>query len=422
MRGNCRNLEIDTNRNRQGTSKRSESNFTQDFLVQDREIREYIDSVVEATHAEFEKAQEVEGSSGITQSQQRDAGVFKSNRGNSTKSKKYSLLSGKYKHLTRYFKKFNNKNLEFWTPVYTPNYLICIYIIIGVTLISVGIYIQLLSNSTIECLVNYQDSPGYGKTIDTVVELGSNNCNPSVIKGSEIKYFEGEFYLYYQLRNFYQNDKNFINNKSEKQLAGKIIFDEKKLSSCYPLIKDNDGRIYYPCGTAARAIFNDTFTIHDGEGDPIEIDDSIETLTFSSDKKKFKNIPEEDIIKHNFNDWLSKELFPGRIENPHFIVWMKVSAFSTFNKVYGKLISKKNRLILPLKISIKNRYPAFLFNGSKHIVISQITSFGGKHSNFGVTYILTGVVFILVSIYYIIRNKQNNIALGDFRYLYWSNS
>ncbi|OII71253.1 uncharacterized protein cubi_01728 [Cryptosporidium ubiquitum] len=342
-------------------------------------------------------------------------------------SEHHSIINmKKERNEENYFHIYNNKyinnNLEKWAPAYTPNYLIIIYILVGITFITIGVYLQILSKNTIECIINYEDSPGNGLTIDTFVEIKSENCNPSMISGTEIKYLHGEFFLYYQLRNFYQNNNLFVNSRSDRQLSGELIYNEEILSECYPFIKDKQERILYPCGIAAYTIFNDTFTISDGQNDPIEIDDSLETITFKTDQMIFKNIPENELVKHKFNDWLPKDIFPGRIENPHFIVWMKFSPFSNFNKIYGKLYSKKNKLILPLKIHIKNRYPVHLFNGSKYIVISQSTIFGGKNPYFGIFYIISGIFFILISLYYIVRNKFNTNTLGDFRYLYWNST
>ncbi|CUV06026.1 unnamed protein product [Cryptosporidium hominis] len=350
------------------------------------------------------------------------------NNNNNVSSEYYSTISmkkEKERNEQNHFHLKNNKvinNIEKWIPFYTPNYLILIYIFVGITFITIGIFFQIFSNNTIECIINYEDSPGNGKVIDTIVEIKSEHCNPSMINGNELKYLKGDFFIYYQLRNFYQNNKSFIFSRSDRQLSGELIYDEETLSDCYPVIKDKQGKIFYPCGVATLTIFNDTFTILDGQNDPIEIDDSIETITFKSDRINYKNIPEHELLNHKFNDWLPKDIFPGRIENPHFIVWMKLSAFSTFNKIYGKLNSKKNKLILPLKIHVKNRYPVHFFNGSKHIVISQSTIFGGKHPYFGILYIISGILFILLSIYYIIRNKFNTNILGDFRFLYWNNT
>lgn len=316
--------------------------------------------------------------------------------------------------------KFVYNSLEKWVPAYTPNYLIATYIVLGVAFITVGIYLHILSKNTIECIISYDDSPGNGVTVDTLVEIKSENCNPSSIGGGEIKHLHGDYFIYYQLRSFYQNNKSYINSRNDRQLSGELVHNENELSDCYPLIKDKHGRILYPCGIAAYTIFNDTYTLYDGQNDPIEVDDSPETITFRSDRMNYKNIPEDELTKHNFSDWLPKDIFPGRIENPHFIVWMKYSAFSTFNKIYGKLKSKKNKLVLPLKIHIKNRYPVSLFNGSKHIVISQNTIFGGKNPYFGILYMISGTIFILLSIFYLVRNNYNTQYLGDFRYLYWN--
>ncbi|KAK6587589.1 hypothetical protein RS030_91519 [Cryptosporidium xiaoi] len=314
--------------------------------------------------------------------------------------------------------KFKNKKLESWNPIYTPNYLLFIYFVAGVVFIAVGVYLFMSSNSIIECEIKYEDSPGGGVTIDTVVEITSENCKPSHIEGKKLMYISGDVYIYYKLYNFYQNNRNYILNRSEKQLNGGIITDKNEISSCYPLITDENDNILLPCGIAANAVFNDTFTVFDGDGDLVDIDDSTETITVYSDRVKYKNPPEEYIRDNNISNWLPEDIFPGKIENPHFIVWMRNSAVSDFNKLYGKLTSNKNKIVLPIKIHIKNRYQCSIFNGSKHIVISQVKWFGGKNPYFGVLYIASGIAMLLFFVFFLVKNKTSISVPGDLRYLY----
>ncbi|KAH8742109.1 hypothetical protein FG386_003436 [Cryptosporidium ryanae] len=317
-----------------------------------------------------------------------------------------------------YLDKFKNKKLESWNPIYTPNYLLFMYFVFGALFTAVGIYLLTNSNSTIECEIKYEDSPGNGVTIDTIVEVTSENCKPSHIQGKELSYISGDVYMYYRLHNFYQNNRNYILNRSEKQLKGETIKDKSEISSCHPLITDESSNILLPCGIAASRVFNDTYTVFDGEGDPVTIDDSAETITLLSDREKYKNPSEEYIRENNVSNWLPEDIFPGRIENPHFIVWMRNSATSDFNKLYGKLTSNKNRLVLPLKVHVQNRYPCSVFSGSKYIVISQIKWFGGKNPYFGLLYIVSGTFMLLFFVFFLIKNKTSVGVPGDLRFLY----
>ena len=81
-------------------------------------------------------------------------------------------------------------------------------------------------------------------------------------------------YLYYEMRNFYQNHRSFVKSVSHKQLAGEDL-GKSDLKTCDPVIevedlyikknllgeKLGDDDVANPCGLAARSVFNDTFSL-----------------------------------------------------------------------------------------------------------------------------------------------------------------
>lgn len=79
-------------------------------------------------------------------------------------------------------------------------------------------------------------------------------------------------YFMYEVGNFYQNHRGYIQSKSNYQLAGNIIANE---SLCYPYFNNSEfnvstswggvaldpSAIASPCGAIARTFFNDTFQL-----------------------------------------------------------------------------------------------------------------------------------------------------------------
>eukprot|EP00927_Polykrikos_kofoidii_P061614 TRINITY_DN56448_c0_g1_i1.p1 TRINITY_DN56448_c0_g1~~TRINITY_DN56448_c0_g1_i1.p1 ORF type:complete len:373 (-),score=47.68 TRINITY_DN56448_c0_g1_i1:42-1160(-) len=105
-------------------------------------------------------------------------------------------------------------------------------------------------------------------------------------------------YIYYQLTDFYQNHRNFVKSVDYAQLQtpDPVVFSKSELSSCEPWISDDNDRIHYPCGLAARSVFNDSFMIAVKLADsdtynPLRIETSFEEMfTETSD---FRNVDPE---------------------------------------------------------------------------------------------------------------------------------
>lgn len=91
-------------------------------------------------------------------------------------------------------------------------------------------------------------------------------------------------YLYYEMRNFYQNHRSFVKSVSHKQLAGKDL-GKSDLTTCKPVVevedlydkvnlkghKMKDDEVANPCGLAARSYFNDTFGLRSDMIGTIEV-------------------------------------------------------------------------------------------------------------------------------------------------------
>lgn len=123
----------------------------------------------------------------------------------------------------------------------------------------------------------------------------------------------GPVYVYYELGNYYQNHRRYVQSRSMPQLMGKKI-SGTQIDQCAPITTNADidpvslnsicetpdstpenPQYYpldlkataYPCGLIAKSVFNDTFsmTYNDGLVVPFNKDN----IAWKSDVKKFKN-------------------------------------------------------------------------------------------------------------------------------------
>lgn len=57
-------------------------------------------------------------------------------------------------------------------------------------------------------------------------------------------------------------------------------------------------------------------------------------IAWSTDvQHKFKNPDPGKVDTAKVNEWLNEEIFPGKVENGHFIVWMRNAALPNFRSV-----------------------------------------------------------------------------------------
>jgi len=84
-------------------------------------------------------------------------------------------------------------------------------------------------------------------------------------------------------------------------------------------------------------------------------------------------------------------------DNEHFIVWMRTAALPTFRKLYGKIDTD-----LPsgstVTMQVDANFDVSLFEGTKSLVLSTTTWFGGKNDFFGTAFLIVGSVCLVVGL------------------------
>jgi hypothetical protein len=153
--------------------------------------------------------------------------------------------------------KFKQQKLPSWRPVPTITSTTLTFLFFGIAFIVIGIVVISFSNKIVEKSVQYD--------IDC-----KNNTNCELpLKITED--MEGTIMVYYQLNNFYQNHRRYVQSKSSNQLLGQHMSVADLKTECDPIVtmadlgldKSYDGvpipatEPANPCGLIAKSLFND---------------------------------------------------------------------------------------------------------------------------------------------------------------------
>lgn len=270
---------------------------------------------------------------------------------------------------------FRQQTLQGYQPIYTARLVSIIFFISAILFFAFGFPLYVSSERVVEVTKRYDDDCKESK----------QNCKITINIDKKIP---EPVYVYYKLENFYQNHRLYVRSRSYAQLRNGKPTDTE-LNLCSPAKYNKDFKGYYkptdskelkdddvavPCGMVARSVFNDTYSI---SGYDIEFDD----LVYESDKNIWIN-GDESKQWHKINDALR--------------IWMKISPFSTFRKLYGVVKSdiKKGKL----ELEIDNNYNVDDWDGKKFIVLSSASVFGGKNNKLGIIFISAGCVCVLCAL------------------------
>ena len=289
--------------------------------------------------------------------------------------------------------KFKQQKLPGWRPVPSMGRTVTIFFSLGVVFTGLGVLILLFSNKTVEMIERY----------DNVFPCNmGENCNITFNITEKMK---KNVFVYYQLEGFFQNHVRYAKSRSEAQLKGEKVTKDEIIKSkdCDPIITNKevnnnrsldlkrDNELAYPCGLLAKNFFNDTFTFYYENNTEIKVDDT--NIARKSDREKYKNNVYDPSIH-----WIN-------MTDEHFLVWMRISPFSNFQKLWGRI---NEDLEGEIKVEINNNYPVKQFDGAKYIVLRTINNFGGKNMVLAITYIIFGGVSLILGIIFFIGFKASS--------------
>lgn len=324
---------------------------------------------------------------------------------------------------------FKQQKMRAWQPVLTASTVLPIFFLIGVVFLPIGISLLVTSNNIKETVIDYTSHNSCKKCVEQD-EDPSKRSDPKILDCScEVTFsldskWEEDVYFYYGLSNFYQNHRRYVRSRDDSQLHGTLSSSVN--SNCKPFDKGPYGpfgnltRSIAPCGAIANSMFTDTFKLEwSGEKVPILTD----KIAWNSDREtKFKN-------PSNINDFdkyakplawkQSIKSLDNQLKNEAFMVWMRVAAFPTFRKLYGRLNKQDSKSKTfqdglksgEYKLSINYTYPVKSFGGEKRFVLTTSSWIGGKNPFLGTCYIVIGCLCLLFGFVFLFihmnRTKNN---------------
>lgn len=382
---------------------------------------------------------------------------------------------------------FKQQKLKAWQPILTPNWVIGTFAIVGLIFLPVGILLNHESDNVVEYSIQYDGDELVSSS--NIVDQG-NGCylgNESESNSFDVdvhgcritfqieKEMKAPIYLYYQLDNFYQNHRRYVQSRSDAQLRGDAL---ASTSDCSPLTTSGTGVYKYnstaetpignndtdytlmPCGLIANSLFNDIFWVNKlvTNGNTYYQNDTFEGNTLvnlvnqtgiawkSDVDTKFKNVdlnkltdpdntmliwqnPRYRYIIPMYNGqapianktaWTTPAPAHG-VQDEHFIVWMRTAGLPSFRKLYGRIdvdLAEGTQL----EFLVSSNFLVSTFEGKKAIVISTTSWFGGRNPFLGIAYIIVGSLCMLLAILFFAKHKLSPRKLGDTRYLVWKNN
>ncbi|OAY83070.1 ALA-interacting subunit 1-like [Ananas comosus] len=316
------------------------------------------------------------------------------------------------------YSKFTQQELPACKPILTPQWVISVFILVGVIFVPIGVAALLASNNVVEIVDRYDAAcvPN-NMTNDKLSYIQNKTISKTCTRVLTVpKDMNQPIYVYYQLDNFYQNHRRYVKSRNDQQLRDSSKANETNY--CDPEKTTPDGSPIVPCGLIAWSLFNDTYSFTRGNKN---LTVNKKDISWKSDRDhKFG----KDVFPKNFQNGTligGGKLDPNKSlsEQEDLIVWMRTAALPTFRKFYGRIEVdlKENDTIT---VTLENNYNTYSFNGKKKLVLSTSSWLGGKNDFLGIAYLTVGgLCFFLATsftIVYLIKPRK----LGDPSYLSWN--
>lgn len=350
---------------------------------------------------------------------------------------------------------FRQQRLKAWQPILTPKTVIPLLFVLAAVFAPLGVAIIWTTYRVEKLEVNYSHcgslagslyelipdkytsyhfrhkntNPGFEWKVVNSTDLDGDTAQTCHIQFNLPRSLEPPIYLYYKLTNFYQNHRKYVESYDLSQLGGLALSASALTSNCDPIRENSDGKPYYPCGLIANSLFNDTFSspvlLNAQSGSNNETYELSETgISWSSDRKtKFKKtsysasdvVPPPNWAKM-YPDGYNLSNLPDLALWEHLQNWMRTAGLPTFYKLY----SKNTTTTLSsgsYEIEIALNYPVSSFGGTKSLVITTNSIFGGRNLSLGIIYFIVAVVCLVCAVGFFLQYLIKPRRIGDHNFL-----
>jgi len=320
------------------------------------------------------------------------------------------------------------QRLPAWQPVLTAKTVFPLFFGIGVVFIVLGAVLLSYSNMVNEKIIDYTNCvSANGSQCSAITDTKNPTCGCTCNINFTLDVdFSAPVYLYYGLKNFYQNHRRYVKSRDDSQLLGNSIVSQSSLNTeCAPY--DSNGTyIYAPCGAIANSLFNDTFTLTNTDSSTT-VPVLSSGIAWTTDVNVKFNNPTNNwtntIMPKNWH--IPASSLPNGYKNEDLIVWMRTAALPSFRKFYRRVDHNNGsatvfKSTLPkgnYNVSICYSYPVTIFGGSKLFIISTTTWIGGKNPFLGIAYLVVGCTCIVLGCVFLIihfKFSRNSKSTDEF--------
>jgi len=354
------------------------------------------------------------------------------------------------------------QRMKGWKPVLNPVWVIGALYILGVLFLPTGFYLQQKSDKIVELSLEYDSHDK--ESLPCGIERRANNNKTCILSFTANQDMEPPILVYYQLTNFYQNHRKYVESRDELQLQGQLVSKQTAVARrlCEPMVKLGNISLH-PCGLFANTFFNDIIQLVNSTDlksnkllDMVEKgiiwqseldyrykqpdgfdseqcvsceDCSCEGERWScdipwtdpKDGKCYRYFyPDDDTTQYLYETYPMVINPIEGVENEHFIVWMKTATLPKFRKLYGFIkepISKGTNLTF----QVTANFEVQSFKGTKTLIVTTTNAFGGKNDYFGLSFLVVGAVNIFFALFFTLKHWLAPRKLGDPIYLKYKN-
>jgi hypothetical protein len=326
-----------------------------------------------------------------------------------------------------------------------------------------GIKINSIQENTVELKQVYDMYSSNYTVNETICGIGESYnanrvCNITFVAPKDMI---PPILIHYEITNFHQNHRAYYKSRDPFQLLGTVVGQKSiDAEACEPLNKLGNITIH-PCGLIANTFFNDNFELMSGRdayGAPLMMredgiawqsdvefafaqphgfessdclpgacdatccnatDSCIDGLPYVDPKTgrcQRYYYPLDDTTQYLYETYPNVINPIEGVTNEHFIVWMRIAAQPNFRKLYGWI----DQPILQgetLTFQINSNFVITRFKGSKALVISTTSIFGGRNPYLGPVFMWVGVFCFIAGTFFTLKQTLRPRKLADPAYL-----